>query len=200
MKWDKPQIAIICRNSLTVLGLKQLLQCIVPIVPDVKIVAFSSVQEFCDDDPDRFFHIFVDFNLLLTDRQFFLDRKHKTIVLTTQDDHQSLLAPFHCLCVNVPEKQLVKSLLMVQQKGHAHGKNMPPPAKNAKSDLTPREVEVLSLLAQGLINKEIAARLNISLTTVITHRKNITEKLGIRSVSALTIHAVMKGYVSIDSI
>ena len=139
--------------------------------------------------------------MLLTDRQFFLERKNKTIVLTTQADHQALLAQFHCLNVNVPENQLVKSLLMTQQKGHSQGKNMPPVAKKEKkSILSPREVEVLALLAQGFINKEITDKLNISLTTVISHRKNITEKLGMRSVSALTIYAVMNGYVSIDKI
>ena len=41
------------------------------------------------------------------------------------------------------------------------------------------------------INKEIADKLNISLTTVISHRKNITEKLGIKSVSGLTIYAAV---------
>jgi len=50
------------------------------------------------------------------------------------------------------------------------------------------------------INKEIAGRLNISITTVITHRKNIMEKLGMKSVSALTIYAVMHGYVDINKI
>ena len=50
------------------------------------------------------------------------------------------------------------------------------------------------------INKEIADKLNISLTTVITHRKNITEKLGIKSVSGLTIYAVMNGYIEADRI
>ena len=59
---------------------------------------------------------------------------------------------------------------------------------------------MLSLVVQGFINKEIADKLNISLTTVITHRKNITEKLGMRSVSALTIYAVMNGYVDIGKI
>ena len=66
--------------------------------------------------------------------------------------------------------------------------------------LSNREIEVLSLVVQGYINKEIALKLNISLTTVITHRKNIMEKLGMKSVSALTIYAVMHGYVDINKI
>ena len=50
------------------------------------------------------------------------------------------------------------------------------------------------------VAKEIADKLNISLTTVISHRKNITEKLGIKSVAGLTIYAVMHGYVEADRI
>ena len=61
-------------------------------------------------------------------------------------------------------------------------------------------MEVLSLIARGYINKEIADMLCISLTTVISHRKNIMDKLGIRSVSGLTIYAVMHGYVDIRNI
>ena len=58
----------------------------------------------------------------------------------------------------------------------------------------------MALIIQGLINKEIATRLNISITTVNTHRKNIMEKLNIKSVSALTIYAVTHGYVDISKI
>ncbi len=58
----------------------------------------------------------------------------------------------------------------------------------------------MSLIAQGFINKEIADKLNIGLATVITHRRNIVDKLGIKSVSALTIYAVMHGYVDINMI
>ena len=58
----------------------------------------------------------------------------------------------------------------------------------------------MALIAQGYINKEIANKLNIGLTTVVTHRKNIMEKLGMRSVSALTIYAVTHGYVDINKI
>ena len=58
----------------------------------------------------------------------------------------------------------------------------------------------MALIVQGLINKEIADRLNIALSTVVTHRKNIMDKLGLRSVSALTIYSVMHGYVDINKI
>jgi DNA-binding NarL/FixJ family response regulator len=58
----------------------------------------------------------------------------------------------------------------------------------------------MALIVQGYINKEIAERLNISMATVITHRKNIMDKLGIKSVSALTIYAVTHGYVDINKI
>ena len=61
-------------------------------------------------------------------------------------------------------------------------------------------LNVLVLITKGFTNKEIADKLNISLTTVISHRKNITEKLGIKSVPGLTIYAVMNGYVEADSI
>ena len=73
-------------------------------------------------------------------------------------------------------------------------------ADSKEKALSDREIEVLSLVAQGKINKEIAEKLFISTTTVITHRKNIQEKLGIKSVSSLTIYAVMHGYVDINKI
>lgn len=61
--------------------------------------------------------------------------------------------------------------------------------------LTDRERQVLALAARGLINKEIADRLEISLNTVLTHRKNISAKLGIKSVAALSVYAMMNGFV-----
>ena len=72
--------------------------------------------------------------------------------------------------------------------------------QDTEHELSPREIEVLVLITKGLINKEIADKLNISLTTVISHRKNITEKLGIKSVSGLAIYAVLRGYIEADSI
>lgn len=66
--------------------------------------------------------------------------------------------------------------------------------------LSDREIEVLQLLAQGYTNKQIADHLNISVHTVNTHRKNISQKTGIKSVSGLTIYAVTNNYVTIDQI
>jgi len=66
--------------------------------------------------------------------------------------------------------------------------------------LSDREAEVMVLIVKGYINKEIADMLHIGLATVITHRKNIMEKLKVKSVSALTIYAVMNGYVDINKI
>lgn len=68
------------------------------------------------------------------------------------------------------------------------------------SSISPRELEVLKLIALGLLNKEIADRLNISLNTVLSHRKNITAKLGIKTVSGLIFYCISHGYISADEI
>jgi regulator of cell morphogenesis and NO signaling len=58
--------------------------------------------------------------------------------------------------------------------------------------LSDREQDVLELVAQGLSSKEIAARLNIAVNTVNTHRKSITKKTGIKSVAGLAVYAMLK--------
>ncbi len=68
------------------------------------------------------------------------------------------------------------------------------------SAISVRELEVLKLVALGLLNKEIADRLNISLNTVLSHRKNITAKLGIKTVSGLIFYCISHGYISADEI
>jgi DNA-binding NarL/FixJ family response regulator len=62
--------------------------------------------------------------------------------------------------------------------------------------LTPREREILQLLAEGKSNKDVAALLNLSLYTVETHRSNILEKLNLHSVPELILYAVRKGVIS----
>ena len=61
--------------------------------------------------------------------------------------------------------------------------------------MTKSSTKILKLVAMGRINKEIAQELNISINTVLSHRKNLTSKLGIKSVSGLTFYAMMNGIV-----
>ena len=194
----RPKIAIIDPNTLAVLGLKQLLQNVLPIMT---VDTFGSFAELEASHPDSYFHYFAAMNIVLENKAFFIERKRKTIVLTLSLDSTSTLSDFHSLCINMPEQELVRSLLALQQSAHGHGKNMPPmPEVLNRKILSDREIEVMSLIVQGYINKEIAEKLNIGLATVITHRKNIMDKLGMKSVSALTIYAVMHGYVDINKI
>jgi DNA-binding CsgD family transcriptional regulator len=70
--------------------------------------------------------------------------------------------------------------------------------ESATHQLSDREIEVLRLIVQGHLNKEIAEQLNISLNTVLTHRKNIIAKTGIRTVSGLTFYSLRNGLVSMQ--
>ena len=194
----RPKIAIIDSNTLATLGLKQILQNVMPIMT---VDTYGSFSELCSNNPETYFHYFVSMEIVLRNRPFFLERRHKTIVLTLSLSDASQLSDFHSLYINQPEHLLIKAILALQQHAHAKGKNLPKMPKVLEQKiLTDREIEVMSYIVQGNTNKEIADILNISLATVITHRKNIMDKLGIKSVSALTIYAVTHGYVDINKI
>jgi DNA-binding NarL/FixJ family response regulator len=69
-------------------------------------------------------------------------------------------------------------------------------AEDAYDLLTPREREVLQLIAEGKSNKDVANLLNLSVYTVETHRSNIMEKLNLRGIPELILYAVRKGIIS----
>ena len=66
--------------------------------------------------------------------------------------------------------------------------------------LSEREKTILRLVALGHTNRDIAEKLFISTHTVITHRKNITRKIGIKTVSGLTVYALLNHLVEMDEI
>lgn len=70
---------------------------------------------------------------------------------------------------------------------------------SSRDDLSPREREVLQLVAEGHTSKEIAARLHISVKTTEFHRRQIMKKLDIRDVAGLTKYAIRMGLTSLDS-
>lgn len=75
--------------------------------------------------------------------------------------------------------------------------NLPGEVRSAFGVLTPREREVLQLLAEGLPTKAIAARLSLSVKTVETYRQQIMEKLDLHSVAELTKYAIREGLTSL---
>lgn len=90
-------------------------------------------------------------------------------------------------------EQIIHSLIKLDEKNQCLSSK-----KSEEDNLTDREIEVLTCLVNGQTNKEIADFLNISIHTVISHRKNITLKTGIRSQSGLTIYAISKKIIEID--
>ena len=204
----KPAIAIIVPNTLAGIGLADIIH---KMMPGAETCLFNRFAELAaSPDADAFFHYFVSSQELLAGASYFLQRQHKTIVLTHGDESGHLPQGFHTLNVFQSESELVYSILSMANRSHKGRGTEPEVVKQARHHseneakpmprITPREREVLCGVVEGLINKEIAARMGVSVASVITHRKNLTEKLGTRSVSALTIFAVTHGLVRSEEI
>lgn len=72
--------------------------------------------------------------------------------------------------------------------------------RQESQELSAREKEILICVAKGMLNKEIADLYSISIYTVITHRKNITRKTGIRTVAGLTVYALLNNLIDSGSV
>jgi len=107
---------------------------------------------------------------------------------------QSMLTDISFTLYDTPE-QIIQSLHKLQEKSRQSEQE-----REEDDNLSPREIEVLTCLVNGMLNKEIADQLHISVHTVVRHRKNITLKTGNRSQSGLTIYAISKKIVSIEDI
>lgn len=118
----RPKIAVIDSNTLAVLGLKQLLLSIMPIMT---VDTFGSMAELEANQPDAYMHYFVSLDILLNNRPFFTERRRKTIVLTLSLSDASQPAEFHSLCINQPEPQLIRQLLLLEQHAHGQGQHLP---------------------------------------------------------------------------
>ncbi|MDR0763014.1 MAG: response regulator transcription factor [Bacteroidales bacterium] len=90
------------------------------------------------------------------------------------------------------EERFIRNLQkIIRQKSSRHNET-----SEDVVELSEREKEILTAVAAGLTNKEIADKYSISIHTVISHRKNITRKTGIKTVSGLTIYAVFNNLIS----
>lgn len=186
------EIAVLHPDTTASIGMRTLIK---QVCPDAVVRCFADFGSLVDDTPDMYSYYFITSQFYVLYNKFFLPRKDKVVIIVSGPGNCIQLASDRIIDVFLPEEKILESLSSV-----FYGKKDLSDVNGGSEDLSAREIEVLVLVTKGLINKEIAEKLNISLTTVISHRKNITEKLGIKSVSGLTIYAVMNGYISPDSI
>lgn len=193
----RPAIAVLTPGILTALGLKSILE---KLIPMAEVDAFDDARVLEESGMERYFHFFVATRCFVGHSALFAPVR-KRVILLTNGQPQPEFAGFRCLDILRPEGDLIRDIMRMHHGAH-HGDHSPagPQQHPAAPQLSAREAEVLALVAQGCLNKEIAERLHIGLTTVISHRRNLTEKLGIRSVSGLTIYAVTMGYVDPEQI
>lgn len=87
----------------------------------------------------------------------------------------------------------------IEQKLSATMRSNPSDQRGDGEELSAREKEILVCVAKGMLNKEIADHFNISIYTVITHRKNITRKTGIKTVAGLTVYALLNNLIDMNT-
>ena len=88
----------------------------------------------------------------------------------------------------------------ILKKIHSADDSRQPDVASDGDELSAREKEILVCVAQGMLNKEIADKFSLSIYTVITHRKNITRKTGIKTVAGLTVYAILNNLIDINSV
>lgn len=113
---------------------------------------------------------------------YYVPRRERVVLLT-----DTTMSPLPVITPHATEEELRTRIDTVMSQLELKGQQV---------NLTERERQVLRLVALGHINKEISDVLGISFNTVLSHRKNITAKLGIKSVAALSVYAMMNGMVS----
>lgn len=176
-------LAVIGLTSLENIGLRSILH-------DLwkgKVECFSRFKEF-EPFADRMAGYIVSSDCFLCNAEFFLPRKSKTMLIAASCEETGMTETKNLLSVRWDEAEirgaLNKYVSLIEENEIPRG------------ELSIREIEVLRLIASGKLNKEIADKLCISVNTVITHRKNISTKLGIKSASGLSLYAMMNGIIN----
>lgn len=190
---DSQQILALGINHLTLRGLNAF-------ADDIEVKAASSFDELRVSDKSCFL---VDSSTFILHLDFFVIRKSHTVVYLDRD-RERVFADIHntddnsskndlaVIFRNDDEDTVCDILRKVVRGNLSLGENN---SSEEQRSLSQRETEVLREIAHGLTNKEIASRLSISVNTVITHRKNLSIKLGIRSASGLSLYALMNGII-----
>lgn len=193
-----PCFAIIDRNTLSYMALRNVLQ---DMFNHVEVFAYNSMDEFIRDSNRHFVHFFVSADIFFSNADEFETLLEQTTVLSAGQAANIKMTGCRILDISLPEEQIIKQLEHLQNTGRypkEHRDRIM--SENIIQSLSRREKDVLRLIVKGMINKEIAHELDISVATAIFHRNNICTKLHTRSVGKLTVMAVLSGLVDINEI
>lgn len=174
-------VQILLHDTLQALGLRYILKDLYGITPNISL----NIDTEGKDTNDLYI---VDNIYFISNLDYFIPRRNKVLVLTDKE----ILCHDIVLNTAINKDDLISNLGQIL-KQIEHKSN-----EETHNDLSQREIDVLRLIAMGKINKEIADELNISINTVLSHRKNLTSKLDIKSVSGLSVYAMMNGYIKND--
>lgn len=156
------------------------------------LVIYSTTEEF-NSDSEKSDCFIVDISAFVNNLEYFMPRRNRLIIAC----RENRTTPFNCIkdkdsdirmiYRNSGREEILEKIIDILKD--------PLKEKENTSDISMREREVLRELASGKTNKEIADSLCISVNTVITHRKNLSAKLGIKTVSGLSLYAIMNGII-----
>lgn len=184
------QIAIIMRDTLGRLGFVSLLEAL---SESIQVTSFDSFDSYVTSSDESFDLAFVDSDILALYGDFFLGKFTKVVpIINGEEPEISSVAekdpPY--IYTHWEHSKFIRRLK------ETLSENRSTLGAVDEKVLSMREIEVLKEVAKGMTNREIADHLHISMNTVMTHRKNITTKLNIKTVSGLTFYALINGLIT----
>lgn len=161
-------------------------------------VVFPYVEAMLNQDVKDDFSI-GEYEQHHSDVQEKLDDLKKLIMtyLPRECDHQTIhaaLAEIFTLETDLRKHTIIEDRILIPAVNHLEDSDDTDSVAPGDK-LSAREIEILAGVAQGLLNKEIAAKYNLSIHTVITHRKNIARKTGIKTIAGLTAYAILNNLI-----
>ncbi len=197
---EKYQLIIIEPSLIVQQGIKALLES----GTEFQVVrSYTDYQSFKDDPDPEPSHIIlinptlVNFHKQFAIKSFFPEYPDTFLVaiLYSYVDPETIRSFDGFIDIYDDYRQITKKLKHVLSSKQHHESG-----QQDNISLSDRETEILISVAQGLTNKEIAEKHYISIHTVISHRKNIARKTGIKTVSGLTIYALFNNLISQEDI
>ncbi len=166
-------------------------------IPNTQVISqidnIKDIDNIQNYDPD---FIIINSNLIDKDVSDYLSKNLENVqVISLSKDHNTSFSEINWI-ENILLNETQNSILKKINKLIGNRiSNMP--QRYTPDEISEREADILRNIALGYSNKEIADKLFISTHTVVTHRKNITRKLGIKTVPGLTIYAILNKLIDL---